>query len=166
VTLNLPDIEALQSAMAAMSETLGALVNTPPAFLVQRMAPADPAAHELILGAKRDPHFGPILLVGHGGILVEVMGQVSLRMAPLTRPEVGQMIDELPGSDILGGVRGRKAVDRTAIEDGLLRLGDLMTTFPEVEQVDINPLVTAQSGALALDARIVLSGPVIDSPVP
>ena len=90
--------------------------------LVQRMAPKVPGQYELIIGGKRDPHFGPVVLVGHGGIFVEVFGKTSLRMAPLSLREVEEMIDEMPGSEILGGVRGRPPVDREALKDAILRV--------------------------------------------
>jgi len=112
---------------------------------------------EVILGAKRDPSFGPVLLFGLGGIFVEALQETSLRIAPVNRFEIEEMISELKGTMILKGVRGERPSDRDALIDHLLRLSQLMTDFPEIEGMDINPVKVLEKGTVAVDARILLA---------
>jgi acyl-CoA synthetase (NDP forming) len=113
---------------------------------------------ELILGGRQDPNFGPVVLIGLGGIFVEVLEEVSLRVAPITPHEAREMIDELRGAPILKGARGHKPSDLAAVSDALLRLSQLLIDFPEINELDINPLRVFQEkdGCRALDARIML----------
>jgi len=111
---------------------------------------------EIILGAKRDPSFGPVLLFGLGGIYVEVLKETSLRVAPINRSEAEEMISELKSSAILRGIRGERPLDIEAIVEMLLRLSQLMVDLPEIEGLDINPVMVLEKGAIALDARILL----------
>ncbi len=111
---------------------------------------------EVILGAKRDPSFGPVLLFGLGGIYVEVLKETSLRVAPINRSEAREMVNELRGSAILKGVRGEKPSDMEALIEMLLRLSQLMVEIPEIEGIDINPVMALEKGAIAVDARIVV----------
>jgi succinyl-CoA synthetase beta subunit len=115
-----------------------------------------PGTFEMIIGAKRDPHFGPVVMVGHGGIFVEIMEKISLRLAPVTSAEVDQMIDELPGSKAFHGVRGLPPMNLEALKDAIIRVSWLMSAFPEIDQLDINPFIVSDSQAYALDARIFL----------
>jgi acetate---CoA ligase (ADP-forming) len=112
---------------------------------------------EVILGAKRDPSFGPVVLFGLGGIYVEVLKETSLRVAPINRLEAEEMISELKTAAILKGVRGERPLDIKALVDNLLRLSQLMMDFPEIEGIDINPVKVLEKGAVAVDTRIVLS---------
>jgi acetyltransferase len=112
---------------------------------------------EVILGAKRDPSFGPVVLFGLGGIYVEILKETSLRVAPINRSEAEEMISELKAANILKGVRGEEPSDINALVENLLRLSQLMVDFPEIEGIDINPVMVLQKGAVAVDARIVLS---------
>ncbi len=121
--------------------------------LVQKMV-SD--GKEIILGAKRDPSFGPVVLFGLGGIYVEVFKETSLRVAPINRHEAEEMISELKASSILKGLRGERPLDVRALVENLLRLSQLMIDFPEIEGVDINPVKVLEKGAIAVDARIVL----------
>ena len=112
---------------------------------------------EIILGAKRDPSFGPVLLFGLGGIYVEVLKETSLRVAPINRSEAEEMISELKSSAILRGIRGERPLDIEAVVEMLLRLSQLMVDLPEIEGLDINPVMVLEKGAIALDARILLT---------
>ena len=112
---------------------------------------------EVILGAKRDPSFGPVVLFGLGGIYVEVLKETSLRVAPINRSEAEEMISELKSSAILKGVRGERPSNIEALIENLLRLSQLMIDFPQIEGIDLNPLMALEKGAIAVDARIVLS---------
>ncbi|MGB9628571.1 MAG: acetate--CoA ligase family protein, partial [Thermodesulfobacteriota bacterium] len=121
--------------------------------LVQKMVSR---GKEVILGGKRDPSFGPVVLFGMGGIYVEVLKETSLRVAPINRSEAEEMITELKGSALLKGVRGEKPADIKALIENLLRLSQLMVDFTEIEGIDINPVMVLEKGAIAVDARIVL----------
>jgi acyl-CoA synthetase (NDP forming) len=113
---------------------------------------------ELILGGRQDPNFGPVILIGLGGIFVEVLEGVALRIAPITHQEACEMIDELRGAPILKGARGHKPSDIQAVSEALLRLSQLLIDFPDIRELDINPLRVFQenNGCRALDARIML----------
>ncbi len=122
--------------------------------LVQRQV--EPG-RELICGITRQKGFGPLVMVGLGGVLVEVLRDTSFRLAPIDELDAREMVDELRGSSILDEFRGQSAADRGAIEDVLVRLARLGADFSEIEEMDINPLVASSSGAIAVDARILLS---------
>jgi len=122
--------------------------------LVQKMVSE---GKEVILGAKHDPSFGPVLLFGLGGIYVEVFKEISLRVAPINRSEAEEMISDLKTSAILKGIRGEKPLDIRALIENLLRLSQLVTDFPEIEGIDINPVKVLEKGAIAVDARILLN---------
>lgn len=112
---------------------------------------------EVIFGAKRDPSFGPVVLFGLGGIYVEILKETSLRVAPINRLEAEEMISELKAANILKGVRREEPSDINALVENLLRLSQLMVDFPEIEGIDINPVMVLQKGAVAVDARILLT---------
>jgi len=114
---------------------------------------------ELILGGRQDPHFGPVVVAGLGGIFVEIIGETSVRVAPISRQEAEKMILGLRGSQILQGARGHRPSDVDAVIESLLRVSQLLTDFPEIAELDINPLRVLHQGegCLALDARIILA---------
>lgn len=113
---------------------------------------------ELIVGGRQDEQFGPVVLVGLGGIFVEIFGEVSVRVAPISRGKALEMIDELRGSAIFKGARGLKPSDLEALAEVLLRLSQLLCDLPEIREIDINPLRVFQEkeGCLALDVRMIL----------
>jgi acyl-CoA synthetase (NDP forming) len=123
--------------------------------LVQPMATG---GRELILGGRQDAQFGPVVLVGMGGVFVEIFEEVSLRVAPVSRREALTMIEELRGAPILKGTRGHKRSDIEAVVEAILRLCQLLRDFPEIQELDINPLRVFHEpdGCQALDARIIL----------
>ncbi len=114
---------------------------------------------ELILGGRQDSQFGPVVLVGLGGIFVEIFEEIELRVAPFTRRDALEMIENLRGYQILKGARGHKRSDIEAVVETLLRLSQLLQDFPEIKELDINPLRVfhEEDGCVALDARIVLN---------
>jgi acetyltransferase len=116
---------------------------------------------EVILGMNRDPHCGPLMMFGMGGVMVEVLRDVSFYLAPLTPEEATQMLMSTKTYQMLRGVRGEPGVDIEAIAEGLQRLSQLVTEFPQIEQIDINPYVVGPKGTtpVAVDARIVLVSP-------
>jgi acyl-CoA synthetase (NDP forming) len=155
VVLDVADEAALRRAWATMSSRLqerapGAAIE---GFLLQKMVAG---GCEMILGARRDDTFGPVVLFGLGGVYVEVFDDVSLRVAPLSRFDAEEMIAEVRGSRLLRGVRGQAPADVGALTDALLALSRLMVAHPEIQEIDVNPLVVLAEGALALDARIVV----------
>ena len=110
---------------------------------------------EVILGVTYDRTFGHMLMFGLGGIYVEILKDVSFRIAPVTRSEALSMINEIKTSALLRGARGEKPVDIDAIADGILTLSSIVTDFPEIRELDINPLMVLNKGAFAIDARII-----------
>jgi acyl-CoA synthetase (NDP forming) len=126
-------------------------------FLVEEMAPA---GHELVIGGLRDPQFGPLVMVGLGGIFVEILKDVSFRLCPITRIDAEEMIAELKGAAILKGARGTKPASMDAIIDVLLKVGGenglLMQHTADISEADINPLIVSDTAAVAVDARFIL----------
>jgi len=115
---------------------------------------------EVLVGVSRDPQFGPLIGVGLGGIYVEVLQDVAFRLAPLTREEVREQIRSIRSYPLLRGVRGDPPADLAAIEDIVLRVAQLVEDFPEIVEMDINPLMVYPNseGAMVVDARIILQG--------
>ena len=142
------------SAMAMSPQIKDARID---GYLIEEMAPA---GQEIVIGGLRDPQFGPLVMVGLGGIFVEVLADVSFRICPITRLDAQEMLDDLKGAAILAGARGRKAVSRDAIIDVLLKIGGetglLMQHADDIAEADINPLIVSESGAMAVDARFIL----------
>jgi acyl-CoA synthetase (NDP forming) len=114
---------------------------------------------EALVGMTRDPLFGPVVTVGLGGVLVEVLGDVAVRVPPFPRAEAERMLDELQGAALFGGVRGGAAVDRNALVDVIMKVQRLaMDLAADISELDVNPLVVRRRGAVALDALVVRSG--------
>ena len=113
---------------------------------------------ELIIGGRRDDQFGPVVLVGLGGIFVEIFEEVSVRVAPISHREAMEMIEDLRGASILRGARGLKPSDIESVVEVLLRVSQLLSDLPEIREMDMNPLRVFQEkeGCLALDARMIL----------
>jgi acetyl coenzyme A synthetase (ADP forming)-like protein len=124
--------------------------------LVQEMVRS--SGKEVIIGMHRDPHFGPLMMFGMGGIMVEVLKDVAFYLAPLTAEDAKQMLVNTKTYHILKGVRGQEGVDIDAIAEGLQRVSQLVTEFPEIKEMDINPYVVGAPGTtpIAVDARISL----------
>lgn len=113
---------------------------------------------EMIFGAKRDPQFGPVVLLGMGGIYTEIFQDTALRLVPIGRSEPYQMIDELRISPIVNGTRGQESYDKDAIADVVHKLSQLMTDFPDIQEIDINPAIVYKKGqgVQAVDWRIMV----------
>lgn len=120
-------------------------------YLIEEMAPA---GLELILGATNDPAWGPTVLVGLGGTAAEAIGDVALRLAPLTPADADEMLGELRGKALLDGWRGAPPVDRTALVAAIVALGELVAGTPGIRELDLNPVRAYPKGLLALDAVI------------
>lgn len=115
---------------------------------------------ELLVGVSRDPQFGPLVAVGMGGIYVEVLRDVAFRLAPISKQEIATQLRSIRTFPLLRGVRGEPPADIASIEEVVLRVSQLVTDFPEIVEMDINPLVVHNQGegAIVLDARIILQG--------
>lgn len=120
---------------------------------VQDMAPP---GLEVIVGMATDPQFGPVLMFGLGGVWVEVLKDVSFKIAPLTRDDARAAIGEVRAARLLDGFRGSQPVDKAALEDILLRVSEFVTATPEVREMDLNPIFAYPDGAVAVDARVIL----------
>jgi acetyl coenzyme A synthetase (ADP forming)-like protein len=113
-------------------------------------------SHEVIVGAVTDPSFGKLVAFGLGGTLVEVMKDVTFRLAPVAARDAAGMLDGIAGAEILRGVRGRPGVDRKALADMIERVSRLIADFPEISELDLNPVFASASGAVAADVRVVV----------
>ncbi len=154
VVLDIGGPGALEEAFPALMERMKERV--PDAcvggVLVQRMLPG---GREVILGGKQDPSFGPVVMFGLGGVYVEVFDDVAFRLAPMTREDAEEMIAQVRGSRLLRGVRGELTGDLDALAGAMLAVSRLLVNYPEVVELDINPLLVFERGVAAVDARIV-----------
>lgn len=151
VRLGLKNEAELQEAYRQMTS---GEKTAPEEFLVQRMVTGD---RELLAGLVRDPQFGPTVMLGLGGIYTEALRDVVFRVAPLSRWDASQMMDELRGRAILDALRGMPPVDREILSDILIALGAIGLEHSPVQEIDINPLKIQTDGRpIAVDALIVL----------
>jgi acetyltransferase len=161
VELNLADADAVRAAYRRIESSVRAKAG-PGHFggvTVQPMVRL--AGYELILGSSVDPQFGPVLLFGTGGQLVEVFRDRALALPPLNTTLARRMMEQTRIYTALKGVRGRAPVDLAALEQLLVRFGQLVVDLPRVKEIDINPLVAGSDGLVALDARVVLHEPAV-----
>ncbi len=121
--------------------------------LIERMAPP---GVETIIGAKRDPQFGPVVMFGLGGIFVEVFKDVSFRVAPIDRGDAVEMLAELKAYPLLRGIRGRKPADVESLVDSLLTVSRMMVELEVIEELDLNPVIAYEKGCRVVDARVIL----------
>jgi len=112
--------------------------------------------HEVMVGAVTDPSFGKMIAFGLGGVLVEVMKDITFRLAPVGKKEALSMLDSVSAAEVLRGVRGQKSVDRAAVADLICRVSKLVNDFPEIQEIDLNPIFATDKGAKAVDVRIVI----------
>ena len=112
---------------------------------------------EVIVGAMTDNSFGKLVAFGMGGVLVEVLKDVTFRLAPATREDAASMLDGIQAAEMLRGVRGGKPVSREALQDVIVRVSQLVTDFPEISELDLNPIFASENGAIAADVRIVVN---------
>jgi acyl-CoA synthetase (NDP forming) len=113
---------------------------------------------EVIIGMTKDAQFGPVLMFGLGGILVELLKDVSFRIVPLEREDAREMIREIKGYPILEGFRGMEPADVSILEEILLKISRFVDDHPEIKELDLNPIFAYRDGAIAADARVVLEG--------
>jgi acetyl coenzyme A synthetase (ADP forming)-like protein len=151
VRLHLRGVEQVRMAAGEMSERLKAQGQSPTGFVVQQMAQS---GVEMLVGVVHDPQFGPVVACGAGGVQVELLRDVSIRLTPLSQEDALEMIRSLKTYPLLRGFRGAPLCDVAALEDGLLRLSAMVEDLPQIAELDLNPFVVHQQGATILDSRI------------
>jgi acyl-CoA synthetase (NDP forming) len=148
VALDIPDPAALRAAVQDFRARLGDRLT---GLIVQAMAPR---GVEMIVGAVQDPSFGPLIACGGGGVLVDLLADTSFRLHPLSSDDAHDMIDGLRMAPVLRGYRSMPRADEAALRDVLLRVSELVSVCPEIQELDLNPVVVLQAGVSAVDARI------------
>lgn len=150
VSLNLKTADEVEAAANAIFAS--AMAKAPKAriegVLVQRMVKPET---EIVLGVRRDPVFGPVIMAGLGGIFVEVLKDVAFAAAPVTQSDAEIMLDQLQGKALLEGVRGQAAVNRQALIDTICRLSDFAVSYPELAELDLNPVFAGPDGVAVVD---------------
>ena len=158
VALHLTDQNAVRAAMVDMVQRVRGDGHRLEGFLVEQMVPP---GHAVVIGGVRDPSFGQIIMFGLGGIFVEILRDVAFRICPITAIDAQEMIAELRGAPILAGARGRLAIPEVVLVDALMAIGGenglLLELADDFAEVDINPLIVSPAGAVAVDARFILS---------
>jgi acyl-CoA synthetase (NDP forming) len=149
VAVGVPDAAALARELSHMA-TLSASE-----YSIERTAPVEQGI-ELIVGTRRDPRFGPVTLVGMGGLYAELLGDVAVALAPVDEVEAKRLLESLRGAPLLMGARGRPPLDVRAAAAATAALSRVAAEHPEIDELEINPLLVLPGGALGLDARIVL----------
>jgi acetyl coenzyme A synthetase (ADP forming)-like protein len=151
VRLNLKGASSVHKAAHQMTTHLASLGHGVSGFLVQQMA--SPGV-EMLVGVAHDPLFGPVIVCSPGGVLVELLKDVSVRLAPLSLLDAREMVSSLRSLPLLTGYRGSPPRDVAALEDILLRVSSLAEDFPEIAELDCNPVIVLEEGAIVVDARI------------
>ncbi|WP_166802401.1 acetate--CoA ligase family protein [Microvirga pakistanensis] len=158
VALNLADAAAVGAAVEAMQVKPKIASAQVEGWLVEEMIPA---GREVVVGGFRDPQFGQMIMVGLGGIFVEVLKDVAFRICPITANDARSMLAELKGHELLKGARGEAGVDEDSLVDLMVRIGGesglLMTLAEEIAEADLNPVIVSTNGAMAADARFLLT---------
>ena len=155
ITLGVGSRDVLREEFPALLARVRECTGDIRGVLVQR---ALSGGREVILGGKRDPSFGPVVMFGLGGVYVEVFEDVAFRLAPLTPEGAEAMISEVRGSRLLRGVRGEPPADVEAVVESLLAVSRILVECPEVAEIDVNPLLVFERGVAAVDARVVVRG--------
>jgi acetyltransferase len=121
------------------------------------VSPMAAVGQEIIIGTKIDDQFGPILMFGIGGVMVEVLKDVAFRVLPISSRSARRMIDEIKSATLLNGFRGRPPVDKKAIQQLLLAVSEVIGSYPEIQEMDLNPVIAYEHGINVVDARIILT---------
>ncbi len=153
VRLNITNQKELESAYNDIQAKYKTVSRAGEHARVLLMKQVDPGL-EVIIGAKRDATFGPVVMFGLGGVLAEVFDRVAMRICPVDKRIAMEMIDEEKGAQLLSGYRGHPPLDKGAVADIILRVARLLEAFPKISELDLNPVIVHPKGALAVDARI------------
>lgn len=142
----------------AYDEIISAIKKHQPSAKIQGVSvqPMARPATEVIIGMSKDPQFGPVLMFGLGGILVEILKDISFRIVPLTMRDANEMIREIKGYPVLEGYRGQEPANIAVLEQMLLKVSEFVESKPEIKELDINPIFAYRDSALAIDARVIL----------
>jgi acetyl coenzyme A synthetase (ADP forming)-like protein len=154
VSLGLSDEGSVSAAYAEMEGRIGKHLS---GMIVQKMV--DDGV-EVVVGATLDPTFGPLVLYGSGGILVELLQDAAFRIHPLTDVDVADMLNEVKGTALIRGYRGARPADETALRETILRVSVLLEMCPEIHEMDANPVKVLEQGAVVVDARVRIARPV------
>jgi acyl-CoA synthetase (NDP forming) len=142
----------------AYSEIISSVKGTYPEAQIEGVSvqPMAPPGVEVIVGMSKDPQFGPVLMFGLGGILVEVLKDVSFRIVPVTERDAREMIREIKGYPILEGYRGQKPASIPSLEKLIVKVSQFVEKNPQIKELDLNPIFAYPDKAVAVDARIIL----------
>jgi acyl-CoA synthetase (NDP forming) len=154
--------DEVEDAAREMKRRLEAAGHSPTGFLVQEMAEE---GVEMIVGVAHDEQFGPVVACGAGGVLVELIKDVAVRLTPLSHHDAVEMIESLRTRELLSGYRGSPARDEEALIDAILRIGALVEDLPQIRELDLNPILVHEEGATIVDARVRV-GPADPEPLP
>jgi len=152
-------LESKKEVLATFEEMLDAVREVQPDARIEGVAVQHMALRgiEVIIGMSKDPQFGPVLMFGLGGVLVEVLKDVAFRIVPLEPRDARQMVREIKGYPVLEGVRGQPPADIAALESLILKLSGFVEANPQIEEIDLNPVFAYKDGVIAVDARIVIA---------
>ncbi len=144
----------------AYSGIMSSIKQEYPQSIIQGVSvqPMAPPGVEVIVGMSQDPQFGPVLMFGLGGVLVEVLKDVSFRIVPVTKRDAREMIKEIKGYPILEGYRGQEPASISALEDLIVKVSQFVEQNPQIKELDLNPTFAYKDKAVAVDARIILEG--------
>ena len=152
------DLETAEQVGKAYDDIMSAIKKEYPQAKIQGVSVQKMARTgvEVIIGMSKDAQFGPVLMFGLGGILVEILKDVSFRIVPLVKRDAAEMIREIKGYPLLEGYRGQEPVDVANLENLILKVSDFVEKNPDIEELDLNPIFAYKDGAVAVDARVVL----------
>jgi acyl-CoA synthetase (NDP forming) len=142
----------------AYSDIMSSVMQRHPQAKIQGISvqPMAPPGIEVIIGMSTDPQFGPVIMFGLGGVLVEILKDVSFRIVPVTTRDAGEMIREIKGYPVLAGFRGQKPASIAALEELIVKVSRFIEENPRVRELDLNPVFAYEDKAVAVDARVVL----------
>src|SRR3989338_2090751 len=155
VVTDIKNIKELNNVWTKMAKNISHKMPTAriEGFLLEEMSPS---GVEVIIGGLRDPQFGPVVIFGTGGIAVELLKDVSYRLAPLNKKEALEMIKEVKGYPLLTGFRGSKPADIESLSGAIIKLSEILIEIEDIKEIEINPLFVYEKGVRAVDARVVL----------
>lgn len=152
------NLETEEQAGQAYDDIIAAVKRQYPDAVIQGVSVQKMARPgvEVIIGVSKDAQFGPVIMFGLGGILVEILKDVSFRIVPLEKRDAREMIREIKGYPVLEGYRGQEPVDVANLEELILKVSDFVDKHPGIEELDLNPVIAYGDGAVAVDARVIL----------
>ncbi|MBI4746484.1 MAG: acetate--CoA ligase family protein [Deltaproteobacteria bacterium] len=153
VVTNLKDEKEIRQAMKDIKKNISTKIPKTKieGFLLEEMAPK---GVEVIVGGLRDGQFGPVVMFGIGGIVVELLKDASYRLAPIQKTEALEMMKEVKSYPLLTGFRGSRPVNMDKLADAIVKVSEIITEMEEIKEIEINPLITSEKGAIAVDARV------------